>query len=87
MENKPKINAYICPKLHVTITRDCEEGVTPFIILCPKCQGHAKSQMYTVEQNLTPTHEWYKPSTYEGLSDNQITHVKNGGLLLRKIEG
>lgn len=82
-----KINVYECEKGHQTITRDCEEGVTPFMIECEHdgCEELAKSKFYQVDQTLTPTHEWYKPSNYVGLHNDEIDHVKRGGLLLRKI--
>jgi len=81
-----RINAYVCPKGHTTVTIDCEEGTTPFMIECPKCKKLAKSQMYTVEQTLEPSYEWYKPVGYDGLTDIDLDHVKKGGLLLRKIK-
>lgn len=81
-----KINAYICPELHITVTKDeNEEGVTPFVIVCPKCQKHARSQMHVVNQSLKPTHEWYIPNNYDGLGYHEIEYVKSGGLLLREI--
>ncbi len=85
-----RLNAYICEDLHITVTNDKDEGTTPFMIPCPVCNSAATSRMYKVNnknENLKPTHEWYKPEPKEWdlLSDNAIEHVKQGGLMLRKI--
>lgn len=82
-----KINIYECEKGHQTITRDCEEGVTPFMIECTHegCDLMARSNFYQVDQNATPSYEWYKPSNYVGLHNDEIEHVKKGGLLMREI--
>lgn len=65
METKDKLNAYICPKLHHVITVNKADGVTPMFISCDKCGERASSRMYNVDQSLTPTHEWYKPTPEE----------------------
>lgn len=86
---KRRLNAYTCNNLHVTVTQDIHEGVTPFMIECPVCKDMAMSRMYKVNDTpkIQPTHEWYKPEPKEWdlLDDNVIDHVKNGGLLMRKI--
>lgn len=65
MSNKtaePRINAYICNNLHITVTIDGDKGVTPMFISCPKCDGMASSRMYDVDTSIMPTHEWYLPN-------------------------
>lgn len=83
-------NIYVCSvcKGHV-ITRDRDYGVTPFMIGCKAtagCTGHMQSSMYRVfDQTVAAEFEWYRPDTLDGLSDGEATHVKMGGLLLRRI--
>lgn len=65
-----KINAYICPALHHTITIMRVEGVTSMYIKCPECEKHkrfekAVSLMGKVYQHFTPNYEWYKPTDEE----------------------
>lgn len=91
--SKEKKNAYICDKLHATVTIDREDGVTPMFISCPVCNGQATSRMYRVDQTLEPTLEWFKPTlaelkkVYKGaILQAMEEHVKQGGLDLRKIE-
>lgn len=98
MEEANKINAYKCNKGHFTITINKDEGTTPFMIACPKCEGKpvlgsgsndgfAYSRMYNVYQFLVPEYEWYKPSEKELKTLNPETrqHVNMGGLIRRKI--
>lgn len=95
-----KINAYVCPHLHTTVTIEYGDGNTSFMMSCPKClkkgvQELATSQVYKVNQNLTPTHEWYKPTAEEiehirkSSPDSNFRqlqqHVMRGGLLLREL--
>jgi hypothetical protein len=84
---KNRKNVYACGKGHRTVTVDVDDGVTPMQIRCthPGCKNLARSSYYQVEQNLKPTHEWYRPETMSGLSPNDVAHVKSGGLLIRKI--
>lgn len=91
------INVYTCPRCGwrmVTINR--VEGTTPMFIRCgsdKKCDDTtfpgAVSAIYRVRQTLTPTHEWYRPTTAterKKLRDPNIRqHVALGGLLLRRI--
>lgn len=83
-----RINIYTCEKGHKTVTIDRDEGVTPFMIGCEHegCDELARSGFYQADKDTEPTHEWYKPDSYDGLSDGEIEHVKLGGLLLRKIQ-
>lgn len=102
-----KKNAYVCPQLHITVTEDRDEGTTPMFINCPDCgpaltpeEGEkrmAGSIMYRINQNLSATHEWYKPTKtemddlYADLNPRSfksiLEHVKLGGLLLREKKG
>jgi hypothetical protein len=90
MERK-LINAYECFFGHQTITKDLDEGVTPFIIGCGHsgCGGEARSYMYPDwAQDMTPTYEWYRPSDPElkKLHQWDREHVRKGGLILRRID-
>jgi hypothetical protein len=93
-----KINAYVCEKLHITVTEDLHKGTTPMFISCPQCeiehrQGLARTQMYKVDQSIQATYEWYKPTSQDlatvkagmdaGMFSNVLTHVNQGGLLMR----
>jgi len=93
MSYKGKKNVYRCEHGHRTITVDLVEGVTPFMIRCRHegCDTHAQSSFYRVDQGLEATHEWYLPSIDEAFQLNMqhpgmLDHVKQGGLVLRKIE-
>jgi len=82
------INQYTCPVCGETITTiNRIDGTTPAMITCPTegCRGNMHSAYYMVDQDLTPDHEWYKPSKLPRDPDMR-QHVKLGGLLLRKIE-
>lgn len=90
MEGQNKVNAYICDNLHITVTKNIDEGVTPMFIGCPECKAlcdeyeAATSRMYRVNQSIPHTHEWYKPTNIEGLNQFEVEHIGQGGLLLRK---
>lgn len=95
-----KINVYVCPQGHRTITQNKDEGTTPFMILCkhegckqdkanplnasPGAAELAKSSFYRVDQMLVAEWEWYRPSKQEALTKAEREYVKHGGLLLRK---
>jgi hypothetical protein len=80
------INTYTCPRSHITVTRDADEGVTPMMKACPDCGLTATSGYYRVPQTLTPTHEWYKPKFPERYADTAMRyHIQAGGLAFRKI--
>jgi len=87
MSFKDKINVYKCTFGHEMITKDIDEGVTPMYLTCDKCGGYSRSSFYNVDQSLKHTHEWYKPTKDEikKLDYNSKEHVKNGGLLLKKL--
>lgn len=82
-----RINVYACLECGLElITRDADEGVTPFALPCDGCAHVMYSSFYRVPQSLTPTHEWYKPDDLSELDDFTQEHVKLGGLVLREIE-
>lgn len=87
MEKKGQVNFYTCESCDadiVTVNRD--DGVTPYMIRCERCGGVSVSAFYRVNQSTTPTHEYYRPVTVRGMSRKSKEYVRNGGLLLRKIE-
>jgi len=85
-----KKNIYTCRKCrgHI-VTRDLEEGVTPFMIRCeadPNCDGMMHSSFYRVfDGTLAASHEWFKPSVAQVLEPGVRRHVEKGGLVLRRI--
>ena len=85
---KGKVNVYVCEACRgKTVTRDLEAGVTPFLIQCRAkagCKGHAQSLMYRCDQGLQETHQWVLPKPTDILSEGELDHVANGGLLLRE---
>lgn len=95
-DNTGKRNAYVCEDAsfgrdgkgcgRATVTIDREPGVTPFMTTCPHCGGTATSRMYRVPQDLTPTMEWYRPDTLDGLSPWTVDHILQGGLISRWID-
>lgn len=64
-EKKNSLNAYVCTKLHGTITKHLHDGTTPMFISCPQCGEQATSRMGRVDESLVPTFEWFKPSMEE----------------------
>ena len=96
-ESSGLINVYVCDFGHKTVTRNIDQGTTPFMIGCPTCKAAgtpltqkgfrsvmARSSIYRVDQSLAWTHEWYRPETTEGLDPATAEHVNMGGLLLRQ---
>lgn len=85
---KHKLNAYECQECaSYIVTIDREIGITPFMVKCGNCEAMALSKMYRVSEALTPTHEWYRPETIDGLARWSIKHVEQGGLMLRRVGG
>ena len=87
-----KKNVYVCGRCGwKLVTVDVDDGTTPAMTDCGKCNGVAESSMYHVDQTLEPTHEWYSPDVDELcqlLRDGRratFVHTKKGGLLLREI--
>ncbi len=91
MEDKHAINVYRCKSCGgEVVTINADRGVTPMFTRCRAdvlCGGTAVSSMYKVDQSRTPTHEWYRPTTKQMRHQDPGTrdHVKNGGLLLRRV--
>ena len=84
-----RLNIYTCDKCHGHIvTRDVDEGTTPFMIDCLStegCGGRMVSSMYRVfDQSMRPDYEWYKPSSPDDVDPRVREHVRMGGLLRRK---
>lgn len=99
-KNVERKNAYVCDGSNgnfrgpgrtgcgaYIVTIDREPGVTPFIVRCGNCGGETHSKFYRVQEDLEPTHEWYRPETAEGLSEHTVEHIRKGGLILRPIPG
>jgi len=89
-----KINTYTCPKGHVTVTIDTDEGVTPMMMTCKhkkevgrgNCTETAMSAFYKCDQSLTPEYEWFKPKSFKGYSAAMREHLEKGGLEIRKLK-
>lgn len=83
------VNNYTCQTCgHITKTIDVDHGVTPFIHECEICGEKAFSTFYN---DFLPdewaTQEWYRPTLEEcyGMTDGELHHILNGGLIPRKI--
>lgn len=92
-EPKDGVNVYVCQLAAcgaAIVTKNRDEGTTPFMITCKKCEkGAAYSSFYQVDQNLKPQYEWYCPGEEEkrALPEEMLEHVLLGGLLLRSVGG
>jgi len=84
-----RINQYTCWTCGGVITTiDRNTGVTPAMLACRAtegCDGTMNSHRYTVDQNLTPDYEWYKPAKLPRDHDMR-QYIEMGGLIIRKIE-
>jgi len=88
LENR--VNCYKCDCGHITKTKDVDAGVTPFMIICEKCNGIARSTFYNdIAPEQEPTQEWYRPTLKQCLKlrndFDMLEHILNGGLDVRKI--
>ena len=87
---KGKINIYDCTCGNSIVTKDIEEGVTPFFIACrvDGCENLATSNFYHVDQTLVPSYFWRKPTEVEKkhLTVEELDHCDMGGLLLYKTK-
>lgn len=90
MEKTGMKNIYVCEKCGggiVTINRD--DGTTPFMIMCRAkdgCGGVMRSQFYPSNAVMfVADWEWFRPVSTKGYSPEMKDHIKNGGLVLRKI--
>lgn len=92
---KGMINAYVCPELHTTITKNVDDGFIPSEIGCLQCQQPARTMQFQVNQSFKPIAEWYMPSKAEqqayclGLkkdeADRYLAHIRKGGLMSRSV--
>lgn len=56
------VNEYVCEEGHKTVTKDLDNGGTPFMFHCPSCCKIARSRMYRGSQSPEVVHfEWYLP--------------------------
>lgn len=83
-------NIYTCGTCwdHI-VTIDKHKGVTPMFLDCKTtkgCDGMMRSSIYNVcDKRMRTDYEWYKPSVLQNISSCERDHVKNGGLLLKKL--
>lgn len=68
------------------VTVDVIWGNAPTGIVHPKTGKYLVSSSYVVPQDLTPTHEFYRPTEAQRkkLSEQDRQLVRDGGLLMRK---
>ena len=81
-----RLNIYMDVQ-HSMITVDINLGNSALIVKHHETGRMLKSLCYLVPQDITPTHEWYRPTMEEHklLPRDMREHVSNGGLMLRKI--
>jgi hypothetical protein len=94
-------NEYLCPKCRKMIrTVNRDSGTTPFMLKCRAtegCDGFSQSNFYRKTSNETPKYEWIAPTpeefdqwivdeSAEQHRDSLADHVRNGGMLLRKLK-
>lgn len=89
-DGRNTVDRYTCDCCgYMVYTTYKDKGVTPFMIRCTRCGGtmfHDK----TYNKEIVPKHiivlDWYRPSLKQTLklSEGEIDHVLNGGLLLKK---
>lgn len=87
-----KKNIYLCPDCgHGFVTKDCAEGVTPFMTQCLICGSFARSMMYNIPQELlgTPAIRWIRPKkeVWGKLSAGLQQHLEKGGLIRDDTKG
>lgn len=87
------IHVYTCPFGHTMVTVEIAEGSTPMLMTCrqnhvdgKQCTAATQINLQKSYAGLIPEFEWYKPVELRGLSRQEKDHVREGGLLLRKIE-
>lgn len=89
-DGRGTVDRYECQKcgwaIHTTYK---DKGVTPFCMPCPRCGGmmqHTKTfDKSGVPASITVLN-WYRPTLRQlrKLSEFQLQHVLNGGLILEK---
>jgi len=95
-QTKGMLNAYICPDLHTVITKNVDDGFIPERIACPVCKQISTSLSYNVNQNFTPTIEFFMPTLAQQQSaelsmtkEQVISHqayLKKRGLISREYK-
>jgi len=91
--HKGRLNTYTCESKscrHQVVTVDSDNGVTPFVTMCPKCEAAAQSSFYRHAANAIPTHELYRPDAAEwkrliAKLSPTVEHLAKGGLILRPL--
>lgn len=85
-----RVNVYVCPRSHESVTVDVDAGVTPATIPClapADCPFLAVSKGYPPfpDGPPEPTHEWFRPNRaeYRRSPPGTRAHIDRGGLLLR----
>lgn len=74
-QGRDYLNTYVCEKCgHHVLTLDLEAGVTPFMILCERCDGTMTSRCYHQHQ---PNFLWYRPKTYDELHAYTTEYIIN----------
>ena len=67
-----KINNYTCQSCRkVVVTELLEKGTTPFIIVCPKCNGDMHSHFFSCDQSAKPDLFWFKPNSTQLVNQTQ----------------
>lgn len=89
-----KVNIYVCDRCHGHIvTRDKDEGVTPFMLVClatEGCPGRMKSSMYNVfDQTMREDFVWKRATSEQviAMKRGERSHHEKGGLFLFKPAG
>ncbi len=92
---RKRIDAYVCPDLHIIITEVSEKAPENSKIMprigCPKCGQPAQSQGFNVNQSFKASVEWYRRDENEikaaALSMEKpeynrfLEYINKGGLL------
>jgi hypothetical protein len=91
MENRGKVNVYVCNKCTAyQATALMNTGTTPFIITCTECGGQSESRFGHLSEfgALTLKHIWYRPlvKDFDKLIKATQVHVLRGGLLLGSLD-
>lgn len=91
-EKKGDTNCCECSECgHVDKYLYLDSGVTPFKVLCSKCNAPSHRKLgEDINPALEPTHEWYRPSLNHVMVMQKrypmiFDHIINGGLMPREI--
>lgn len=88
LEKPGQKNLYNCRDCGFTIvTINSDYGTTPLKTNCLNCDKIMQSKAYEVNQDITPSYEWYRPNESEILTitdETLLAFLGKGGLLLRK---